>query len=104
LSERDQLDACAFYHQYYSSTEIDKTIIKTVYEIGEQNLGFSLEGIHPDDRWVEDIYGDQGWDYLDLFEMVNDLEHEFDVEIAEDDLKNIRTVDDLVRYLCPRVT
>ena len=42
---------------------------------------------------------DLGADSLDLFEMVMAFEEEFDVEIPSDDLEQINTIGDVVKYL-----
>lgn len=42
---------------------------------------------------------DLGADSLDLFEMVMEIEDQYDIEIPTDDLENIDTVEDIVKYL-----
>ena len=42
---------------------------------------------------------DLGADSLDLFEMVMAFEEEFDVEIPSEDLEQINTIGDVVKYL-----
>ena len=42
---------------------------------------------------------DRGADSLDLFEMVMAFEEEFEVEIPSEDLEQIVTVGDVVKYL-----
>ena len=42
---------------------------------------------------------DLGADSLDLFEMVMEIEDQFNIEIPTDDLENIDTVEDIVKYL-----
>ena len=42
---------------------------------------------------------DLGADSLDLFEMVMDIEDQFDIEIPTEDLETIDTVEDIVKYL-----
>ena len=42
---------------------------------------------------------DLGADSLDLFEMVMAFEEEFEVEIPSEDLEQIATVGDVVKYL-----
>ena len=42
---------------------------------------------------------DLGADSLDLFELVMALEEEYDVEIPTEDLENIATVGDVVKYI-----
>ncbi|MGN0435409.1 MAG: acyl carrier protein [Wujia sp.] len=42
---------------------------------------------------------DLGADSLDLFELVMALEEEYNVEIPSDDLNNLATVEDVMKYL-----
>ena len=42
---------------------------------------------------------DLGADSLDLFELVMALEEEYDVEIPQEDLASINTVEDVINYL-----
>ena len=45
------------------------------------------------------IADDLGADSLDLVDMVMSLEEEFDVEIPDDQVENIKTVGDIVKYI-----
>ena len=45
------------------------------------------------------IVDDLGADSLDLVDMVMSLEEEFDVEIPDDQVENIKTVGDIVKYI-----
>ena len=45
------------------------------------------------------FYDDLGADSLDLFEMVMSFEDQFGVKIPEEELENIKTVGDVVRYI-----
>ena len=45
------------------------------------------------------ITDDLGADSLDVVDLVMSLEEEFDVEIPDDQVENIKTVGDLVRYI-----
>ena len=45
------------------------------------------------------IVDDLGADSLDLVDLVMSLEEEFDVEIPDDQVENIKTVGDIVRYI-----
>ena len=46
-------------------------------------------------RFKEDLEADS----LDLFELVMGLEEEFEVEVATEDMENIKTVGDIMSYL-----
>jgi len=45
---------------------------------------------------------DLGADSLDVMELVDDIEREFDITIEEADLDTIKTVGDAVRYIASR--
>lgn len=46
-----------------------------------------------------DISEDLGADSLDIVDLVMSLEEEFDVEVADEEVENIKTVGDLVKYI-----
>ncbi|MEG0541284.1 MAG: acyl carrier protein [Angelakisella sp.] len=46
-----------------------------------------------------DLVDDLGADSLDLVDLVMTLEDEFDMEIPDDDIESVHTVDDIVKYL-----
>jgi len=45
------------------------------------------------------ITEDLGADSLDVVDLVMSLEEEFDVEIPDDQIENIKTVGDIVKYI-----
>lgn len=45
------------------------------------------------------IVDDLGADSLDMVDLVMSLEEEFDVEIPDDQLENVKTVADIVKYI-----
>ncbi len=46
-----------------------------------------------------DIAADLGADSLDVVEMMMSIEDEFDVEIPDEEIENIKTVGDVVNYI-----
>ena len=46
-----------------------------------------------------DIANDLGADSLDVVELLMAIEDEFDVEIPDEEIENIKTIGDLVRYI-----
>lgn len=48
---------------------------------------------------ASNIQDDLGADSLDVVDLVMDLEDEFDVEIPEDQVENIKTVGDIVKFI-----
>ncbi|HAE62849.1 MAG TPA: acyl carrier protein [Eubacteriaceae bacterium] len=59
------------------------------------HLDVSEESIVLDADLMEDI----GADSLDIAELIMAVEEEFKVELNEEDIKNMKTVKDLVNYL-----
>ena len=45
------------------------------------------------------ITGDLGADSLDIVDLVMSLEEEFDTEIPDEEIENIKTVGDIVKYI-----
>ncbi|MCD7818421.1 MAG: acyl carrier protein [Clostridiales bacterium] len=53
------------------------------------------ENVHPESRFVEDL----GFTSFDFMSMLGELEEEFDVEIDEHKVSDIRTVQEALDYL-----
>lgn len=53
------------------------------------------EKIHPESRFMEDL----GFTSFDFMSMLGELEEEFDVEIEQHEVADIRTVQEAVEYL-----
>ncbi|TCK86744.1 acyl carrier protein [Natranaerovirga hydrolytica] len=70
-------------------------IFEKVKEIIVEELGVEESEVQLEASFQEDL----GADSLDLFEMVMSFEEEFDVEIPNEDLENIKTVNDCVEYI-----
>ena len=51
-----------------------------------------------------EVIDDQGADTLDIVDLVMTLEEEFDTEIPDEDIENLRTVGDIVKYVEDRAT
>ena len=45
------------------------------------------------------IYDDLGADSLDIFDLILEVQKEFDIEVSEDSIENILTIGDIVRYI-----
>ena len=73
----------------------EKTMLEKIKEIIAEELGVEEEKV------VESasFYDDLGADSLDLFEMVMSFEDQFGVKIPEEELENIKTVGDAVKYI-----
>ncbi|WP_442929324.1 acyl carrier protein [Natranaerovirga hydrolytica] len=70
-------------------------MFEKVKEIIVEELGVEESEVQLEASFQEDL----GADSLDLFEMVMSFEEEFDVEIPNEDLENIKTVNDCVEYI-----
>lgn len=54
-----------------------------------------LENITPDSRFMEDL----GFTSFDFMSLLGELEDEFDVEIDQQEVANVRTVGEAIAYL-----
>ena len=70
-------------------------MLEKVKEMIADSLGVDAETITENSSFKDDL----GADSLDLFELVMALEEEYDVEIPTEDLENIATVGDVVKYI-----
>ena len=53
------------------------------------------ENIHPESRFMEDL----GFTSFDFMSMLGELEEEFDIEIDQQEVSDIRTVQEAADYL-----
>ena len=60
-----------------------------------KQLDIDPETITPASSLIDDLHADS----LDIVELVMDMEQEFDAEIPDEVLPNIKTVGDIVGYL-----
>jgi len=68
--------------------------------------GFFTEEFEiPADKIVPEanLFADLALDSIDALDMVGMLEARLDIEVREEDLKTIRTVGDVVDYICRKV-
>lgn len=68
-------------------------ILKDVQEIAQDELDFEPEKITMDTNIKEDLDADS----LDLFEILNELEDKYDIELDADD--SIQTISQLVDFV-----
>jgi acyl carrier protein len=68
---------------------------KQLKELVTQYVDVSPESITRDSRFVEDL----GFDSLDFIAMIGDIEEHFQIETDISDLLEIKTVDDMFRYI-----
>lgn len=70
-------------------------MLERIKEMTAEALGVDEGLIAENTSFSEDL----GADSLDLFELVMALEEEYNVEIPTEELENLKTVGDVVKYL-----
>lgn len=70
-------------------------MLERIIEITAEQLHVEAADITIDTNFKEDL----GADSLDLFELVSELESEYDIEIETEELQNLTTVKAVVDYL-----
>ncbi|MCD7921851.1 MAG: acyl carrier protein [Clostridiales bacterium] len=70
-------------------------MFEKVKEMIADQLSIDEDGITAESRFKEDLDADS----LDLFELVMQLEEEYDIEIPTDELETLTTVGSIVDYL-----
>jgi acyl carrier protein len=72
-----------------------ETMLEKIKEIVAESLNADVDTLTEETSFKDDL----GADSLDLFEMVMAFEEEFEVEIPSEDLEQINTIGDVVKYL-----
>ena len=80
-----------FFKENYDNMDM----LEKVKEIVASQLRLEASEIADDASIVEDL----GADSLDLVDIVMAFENEFDTEVSEDDLPELRTIRDLADYI-----
>lgn len=70
-------------------------MLEKMKEIVAEQLSCDVSEVELSTNFKDDL----GADSLDLFELVMALEEEYDVEIPQEDLASIHTVEDVINYL-----
>ena len=70
-----------------------------IFEKIKELLADQLDASADDMSMDTDIAGDLGADSLDVVELLMSIEDEFDVEIPDEEVENIKTVGDIVKYI-----
>lgn len=70
-------------------------VFEKVKEILCEQLDVEEEKVTLESSIVDDL----GADSLDVVDLVMSLEEEFDVEIPDEDVENMKTVGDIVKYV-----
>ncbi|MCZ0717162.1 acyl carrier protein [Aerococcus kribbianus] len=66
-----------------------------IKELVTDRFGVEEERVTPEMTFQEDL----GADSLDVVELVMELEDNFGIQIADEDIENIVTIDDIVKYI-----
>ncbi len=66
-----------------------------VIDIIMEQLNVTREECAPEASFINDL----GADSLDLVELIMEMEENFDVTVADDELEKIRTVQDVIDFL-----
>ncbi|MDR0987244.1 MAG: acyl carrier protein [Ruminococcus sp.] len=69
--------------------------IDKVRSILSERLDASPEEIHEGTSVQDDL----GADSLDIVDIIMDIEEQFDMEVPEEDIPGLKTVEDIVKYI-----
>ena len=70
-------------------------VFEKIRDILCEQLDLSEDAVTPDSSVVDDL----GADSLDVVDLIMTLEDEFNIEIPDEEIENIKVVDDLVKYI-----
>ena len=70
-------------------------VLEKVKAILAEQFDVEEDSLTPESNIVEDL----GADSLDVVDLLMTLEDEFDVEIPDEEIENIRTIGTLVKYI-----
>lgn len=74
-------------------------IITALKELVKPHLEYQDEEVIDQMDGSTELLNELGLDSVDLVEVVMDVEERFDIAIADEDIQNIRTLDDLVALI-----
>ena len=74
-------------------------VLDKIKEMLEKQLGINKSKITEDSDIIKDI----GADSLDIVEFLMDAENEWGITIEEEDVKNLHTIGDIVKYIESRI-
>lgn len=70
-------------------------VLERVKGVVAKQLGVELDEVNITASFTDDL----GVDSLEIFEIVMSLEEEFDIEIPNEDIEGIKTVEDISKYI-----
>lgn len=65
-----------------------KSILSEQFDIEEDNI-----------TSASDIINDLGADSIDVVDLITSIEDEFEIEVPDEEVENVKTVGDLVKYI-----
>ena len=68
-------------------------------EIIIRELGLEKDELAPEKSFIDDL----GLDSLDVMTLAMSIEEDFDIEVPDDDVENIKTIQDVTDYLHKRL-
>lgn len=74
-------------------------LLDKIKDMLEKQLGIDKSKITEDSDIIKDI----GADSLDIVEFLMDAENEWGITIEEEDVKNLHTIGDVVKYIESRI-
>ena len=74
-------------------------VLDKIKDMLEKQLGIDKSKITEDSDIIKDI----GADSLDIVEFLMDAENEWGITIEDDDVKNLHTIGDVVKYIESRI-
>ncbi|MGN9162923.1 acyl carrier protein [Clostridium sp. UBA3061] len=74
-------------------------VLERVKKVIAKELGLEVEELNIQASFTDDL----GIDSLEIFEIVMSLEEEFDIEIPNEDIENIKNVQDISSYIESKV-
>jgi acyl carrier protein len=70
-------------------------VLEKVKAILSEQFDVEEDSITPDTNFSEDLEADS----LDVVDLLMSIEDEFEIEVPDEEIENIKTVDQLVKYI-----
>ena len=72
-----------------------ETIFKTMQDLIAEQFAIDADEVTMDSSFVDDL----GADSLDVVDLLMSIEDEFEIEVPDEEIENIKTVGDIVKYI-----
>ena len=80
---------------YFQQRKEKRTMLEKIKEIVAESLNADVDTLTEETSFKDDL----GADSLDIADIVMSIEEEFNVEVPDDQLQNIKVVGDIVKYI-----